>query len=170
MKKQVLYTIEAWITIPLHENWFIFYTYVYFYITLLLISLLIVVCVSVLRMVCHHQTCQLSLIQSETQAIAPSKIRLQSEKEWENSKTYCCNFKQLYIYYYFQISLYNRLPHLRLAGLATINHITIPCMCSLLSSLCYTLVHGWATLLKQRLHSPHLSSTEAALYSKIRPM
>ena len=109
----------------------------FFYITLLLIPILIVACVSVLCMVCHHQTCHLSLIQSETQAIAPSKIRLQSEKEWENSKTYCCNFKQLYIYYYFQISLYNRLPHLRLAvaGLATVNHITIPCMCSLLSYL-----------------------------------
>ena len=28
----------------------------------------------------HQQTCQLSLIQSETQAIAPSKLRPQSEK------------------------------------------------------------------------------------------
>ena len=105
-------------------------------------------------------------------AIAPSNIMLQSEKEWKNSKNILPQFQPAlyYIDYYFQISLYNRLPYLRLAGLATINHITIPCMCSLLSSLCYTLIHGWATLLQRRPHSPHLSSAEAALHSKIRPM
>ena len=40
------------------------------------------------------QTCQFPLIQSETQAIVPSNIRLQSEKEWKH----CPKFIQLYIW------------------------------------------------------------------------
>ena len=36
-----------------------------------------------------EQTCQLPLIQSETQAIFPFKIRLQSEKEWDNYPALC---------------------------------------------------------------------------------
>ena len=56
-------------------------------------------------------TCQLSLIQSETQATAPSKIRLQSEKEWENRP----NFNQIYIYiyicYHWTKFWNNKLPH-----------------------------------------------------------
>ena len=68
----------------------------------------------------HCQTCQLSLIQSATQAnemkgyfiaqaIAPSKIRPWSEKEWEN----CPNFDQLYM-----LSLnksFKKLPHFQIS-------------------------------------------------------
>ena len=59
---------------------------------------------------------------SETQAIASSKIKLQSEKEWEH----CPNFNRLYIYVIIAeekllkiapFSILTQLPHLTLAGL-----------------------------------------------------
>ena len=70
-----------------------------------------------------RQTCQLSLIQSEFQAIAPPKIGLKSEK-WVR---FCPIFQRVYICYHWvkiapvgtkiaPISDLTQLPHLRLAG------------------------------------------------------
>ena len=108
-------------------------------------------------------TCQLSLIQSETQSIAPSKIRLQSEKEWENRP----NFNQLYIYIYviieqnfekiaplFSTNL-TQLPHLRLAGLLVCISVSRLILCCLKAS------HHWTNV--STFNSDGISRLEESL-------